>query len=414
MLVSLFYAVNPAAIYGVAYLVQRTILMVVMFGLLQMNLYLWALRTRYKILSVMAFVVSLLCFVLAMAFKEQAMPLILIYPLFSIGVWKWRSLIYNVLLLILCHNYLPSVLFTVKQAIYDKIGWTEHYAEYIKEACYIEETYIYLRSIITQTMLFFKYFLIWILPIETSIDMRDVVAAIKNPLPWVGFTAFIATFITGVVLLFKRTHRLLGLGIILAIALFVPELSRIRLGETFVVYRSYLYAIGYMIIIAYFLSKMPKRTLLICFLILLPLSLITYKRLNLFNNPAALWMKASDLAGPNCCSSFRADSNAGMLLMNKGVYSAAKIYLDKSLKSYTNYPASNCNLASWYYQTADWKNAEVKIKENLNNARFNVCKEAMQIIQAEINRHKKPRGKNEKSNNHNHVADVPASVQRNR
>ena len=89
----LFFALNPASIHAVAYLVQRNVLFMLFFGLLQCILYLRAIESKSEIKAATFFVLSLICFTLCKFYKEQGLMFALMYPLLSIGSTSKRFIL---------------------------------------------------------------------------------------------------------------------------------------------------------------------------------------------------------------------------------------------------------------------------------------------------------------------------------
>lgn len=284
----LFFAFNPASIHAVCYLVQRNILMMVMFGLSQCVLFLKAIETKSEVRATIFFLLSVLLFLLCKFCKEQGLMFALMFPILSIGHASKRVLVYNLAIV-------PFGLWLGLKKMIALLWFTPDLHEngrIILEACRIETAGLYLKSIVTQCWLFFKYFLIWIFPIQTSIDMREPLReSLWYAIPFLLFS------LAGLKLIIKRGTRILGIGILSSVVLFIPELSTIRLGEIFVVYRSYAF-FGFIIIIGYFINSiwiLKPRYQIIPFLLFIPIFFVTSKGLKQFEKSSWTWLKAASL-----------------------------------------------------------------------------------------------------------------------
>jgi protein O-mannosyl-transferase len=298
---ALIFALHPVAVYGVAYLIQRSTLMATLFVLLMLRVYLEGLLrgSWYWMLAAVLFYFAALYskehsilapgVALAMTFlirKPSAVLLKQIVPYAILLALLAATVIYIVIARgLLGAAYEPNaivILFTSAnlQGVTDLPN-------------------IYLLSILTQSWLFFKYLGLWLLPNPAwmSVDMREPFA--MSLLGWhtLGLVAFLAYFCAAVWLLLKQGRMgLLGFALLSPWILFLTELSTVRIQEPFVLYRSYLWMPGLFaalpVAFGWFSSKKAFLLLGVVSLLLMPLML---NRLHTFSSTLLLWDDAEKL-----------------------------------------------------------------------------------------------------------------------
>lgn len=243
---ALLFVLHPAGIYATAYLVQRTTLAATFFSLLALWLLaLWHQRRAWPWL-----VASTGCFFIAVTSKEHALPII------ACGAWLllWldspRPATLRSRALVLKSLALPAAaVISVAVCLYIS-GYVEFVgslyepiAQRAAESIPMEN--LYLRSVITQGFLFFKYLLVWLAPLPgpMSIDMREPVASSLLVFPETAGCALFVAFGAGAFWLLLRGGRagLAGFALLCAWTMFLPEFWVVRVQEPFVLYRSYLW-----------------------------------------------------------------------------------------------------------------------------------------------------------------------------
>lgn len=349
--VSIFFAVNPAAIYAVAYLTQRSQLLMLFFGLCQCLLYWKALSTCRRWISPVCFVMSLFCFGLVMLSKEQGVVFLAIYPLLSVAHRSSpvRSVLFNVALIPIVY-----ALYLFSRGFFFVPLETSTWQNWFNCAAVADQHHIYLRSIITQCRLFFKYFALWLVPLPTSIDMREIFVRSVWDFKWAAI--FVGYAIGSGCLLLNRATRCLGFGLVLAACFIMPELTRVRAGDIFVVYRSYIYAFAYMIALGWFVDAvvptLNRKSFVVFFVILTVTCFVTQKRLQTFESPALLWAHAAsliDVRNPELkCQAARAFNNTGSALLRSGRPTEAVSWLQKAVEIKPDYLAAIANLDNAY------------------------------------------------------------------
>lgn len=297
---ALIFALHPISVYGVAYLIERSILMATLFVMLMLLAYLegllrggwhWMLAAVLfyfaavfsKEHSIVAMGVAL---ALTFLIRKPSLALLKkIAPYFILPALIAISLLLSVKG-ILGHAYEPNALGILDLSA-KRQGLTE-----LPNA--------YLLSILTQSFLFFKYLWLWLLPNPAwmSVDMREPFAV--SFLSWphtLGLIAFLVYPFIAIRLLLKRgSMGLLGFALLFPWIMYLTEFSAVRIQEPFVLYRSYLWMPGLFAALPVVLGWLtPKKMyLLLCVicLLLIPLAL---NRLNTFSSTLLLWDDAEKL-----------------------------------------------------------------------------------------------------------------------
>jgi protein O-mannosyl-transferase len=289
---ALFFLWHPVAVYGAAYLIQRTIVMATLFSLLALYVYMRGLtenRPRWLWGSVGLYY-------LAIFSKEHAVMLpAVMLVLTLLLVQPSRALV---------RRLLPIYAACAAIAIYvalQKLGILgsvyEVAAPEMLEKIKVENPYP--LSVLTQSLLFFKYWLLWILPDPAwmSIDMREPFAtAIFSPYLF-AMLAFVAYGAVGLWLLLRRGYAgLLGFAMLFPWLMFATEFATVRIQESFILYRSYLWMAGAFAALPLILKCLPSRLafygMLFC---TIALAMLSVNRLTTFANPYMLWNDAEVL-----------------------------------------------------------------------------------------------------------------------
>jgi tetratricopeptide (TPR) repeat protein len=159
---------------------------------------------------------------------------------------------------------------------------------------------LHLSSVLTQAGLFFKYCLLMLIPNPAwmSIDMREAFILLwRDWTNWIGLIAFVGYGIFALICLLRGGRiALLGLALIYPWLFFVTEFSTIRVQEIFVLYRSYLWLPGYMLLFPLILSALPDKKIMlagaVAAILLVPMA---WNRLWVFADNYRLWDDAVQL-----------------------------------------------------------------------------------------------------------------------
>lgn len=235
---ALLFSVHPVASYATGYVIQRTILLSTLFALLTI---LWHVRAQQQGRPLF-FLTAVGGYALSVFSKEHSILLPTVLLVFSYWLhrqdivwrrgWNWVWPAYAGVALWILVLRQSAV---AQGTLYEPMAQT--FAELPE--------YPYLASVATQLVLFFKYVVLWLFPDPRamSIDVQHDLPGYV--LPWVGLGACLA--ILGLAAFAWRSLRrrdewsIAGCVALGALLLFGTELWAIRLSESFVLYRSYLW-----------------------------------------------------------------------------------------------------------------------------------------------------------------------------
>jgi tetratricopeptide (TPR) repeat protein len=316
---ALVFACHPLSVYGVGYLMQRSILMATMFTLVMQLAYLRGLlehNKNYLALAVAAY------FIAVFSKEHSIMAPAILLPL----TWLMRDRIklpYGVLLATWAGFVLVALLGMMN--VKDHIGtvYEPDAASLLGRSDVIHgATVLHLLSVLTQAGLFFKYFLLMLLPNPAwmSIDMRETFfLSYRDWTSWIGLTIFIIYGLVALRCLFKGGRiALFGLALLYPWLLFMTEFSSVRVQEIFVLYRSYLWLPGFILIFPLLVSALPERKIIlagvVAAIVLVPFA---------WNR---LWVMADD---------YRLWNDAVLLLHGEDRLGAARTYYGRAHASAT-------------------------------------------------------------------------------
>ncbi len=347
---ALIFALHPIAVYGVAYLVERSIILATLFGIAALLCYLEGLnrdKTRW-------YAGSALFYFLAVFSKEHsimipgvaaALTLLLHKPSLSLvkKVWLPFALYLGIGLLVVLR--VRGVL----GAPYEPFA-AEMLAHLSDQQQGINIENAYGLSVITEGFLFFKYLLLWVIPYTgwMSVDMRQPFAA--HFLSWpelAGLILFIAYPLFAVRFLLKGGRQgLLGFGLLFPWILYLTELSSVRIQEPFVLYRSYLWMSGLPVVLLAFLGAAPRKLLAIALPVLcLVVAALAWNRLDTFSDNLKLW---SDVVSKNQNEKLlgveRGYNNRGFAYLEAGQLREAQEDFTKSVALNPKYPEAHLNI----------------------------------------------------------------------
>jgi hypothetical protein len=160
-----------------------------------------------------------------------------------------------------------------------------------------ERAYAY--SVLTQSGLFFKYGVLWLLPNPAwmSVDMREPFASGIFSAYGVALLAYLLYGGLALRLLLKRGQAgLIGFAMLFPWLMFMTEFSSVRIQEIFVLYRSYIWALGGVMALPLLLMQLNARlTVMVSVLIAATLFMFSMERLATFSHPVLLWEDAAKL-----------------------------------------------------------------------------------------------------------------------
>ncbi len=265
----LFFAINPVAVYGVAYLAQRSILLATTFTLATLLFVLKAAETdkhRYWLFAMIAFVAALLS-------KEYVImaPAIAVAVFIAVKRPPTKKLLaftgMGAFVAAAAGYFLYQRYGGIVGVAFDELSTT--YATQLSTQSPEVKDKLWPLSIMNEMRLFFEYGWRWFLSSTRfmSIDMRP-----EFPLSltdWRYVTAalgFVAVLVGSVVLFlrYRGKRSFLGFCLLIPTLLFFTEFATIWIQDPFVLYRSYLWAIAVPGIVLLGLSLCSVRLLVLC------------------------------------------------------------------------------------------------------------------------------------------------------
>ncbi len=294
---ALIFALHPVAVYAVGYVVQRSILMAVFFVLIMQLAYLRGLLTgRWGYLLLAAF-----AYFMAVFSKEHS---VMAPALLAAETLLLRGQIRagkRPLWLVWAAFFLIGLLIILRAKGTFGTPYEAMAADQFKQEGVAESSLsLHLLSILTQMGFFFKYLLLWLLPNPAwmSIDMREpFLSGLDAWQGWLGAAAFLAYGAFALRLLLRGGRLgLLGLAMLYPWLQFVLEFSSIRVQEPFVLYRSYLWMPGLMLVFPLLLEKWRwKFSWVVLGVAVALLSAASANRLWVMADPYRLWDDAARL-----------------------------------------------------------------------------------------------------------------------
>ncbi|OVE82387.1 hypothetical protein BVY03_01035, partial [bacterium K02(2017)] len=244
---------------------------------------------------------------------------------------------------------------------------------------------IYFLSIINQASLYFKYFILFIIPITKwmSIDIH-----LSFPQEWhhfpefFGFIAFLCIPLFCFLLLKNKNLELkfVCLGLIGPWLFFATEMAAARIMEPFVIYRSYLWLAFFIfsILSLYKLLKFKLTWVVLLLLCTLQVSMAK-ERLNTFESLVSVWRDAVEkIDDDKVPGSYRPYNSLGYSLLLEGESKEAFLQLEKSIAIQPDYHMSHFNMA-WglekigkLEEAAEYYKTAIAKQKNYTDAHLNL------------------------------------------
>lgn len=310
---TLFFACNPVAVYAVGYVIQRSILMATFFTLAMQLAYLRGLINGQKYWLAL----SVLFYFLAVFSKEHSLMAPAVIVMMTILLKPYNKTNWRILATTWLGFIVVALFVILKMKGISSIAY-EHDATSLLEqqAIVASAQNVHLLSAMTQAGLFFKYLFLWVIPNPAwmSIDMRETFASsISAWQNWLKVACFIAYGGIALKLLLRRGKAgLIGFALLYPWLLFMVEFSSVRIQEPFVLYRSYLWMPGLLLLIPLALDGLQnKKAMIITFVLIVGLIPLSWNRLWVFADTYRLW------------------NDAAVLLKNDTVPGAARIFYNR-------------------------------------------------------------------------------------
>jgi tetratricopeptide (TPR) repeat protein len=327
------FALNPMAVYAVAYLVQRSILMATMFVALACLCFVQGLMTQRRAWLGLA----LVCYVLSVLSKEHAVTAIgIAVPLY---VFVRRPDIRRTLavsaaaltVLLAAGGVLYQAYGAIIGTVFDETSLA--YAQQLEQVSPGIGARLYGLSIVNQATRFFQYGFLWFVPDVSvmSIDIRP-----EFPLDLWGWPQTVAMLSYAVLLagsawlVLRRSDALglAGLCMLVPGLLFLTEFATVWLQDPFVLYRSYLWALTMPALVALPLIGLKRNVLYAIGAVLAcTFAGLAFERLLSLRDAQRAWADAAakiDLHAPvNAVGRWRPMLNLGAEYLERSAYDMA-------------------------------------------------------------------------------------------
>ncbi|MES2024868.1 MAG: tetratricopeptide repeat protein [Pseudomonadota bacterium] len=366
-----WFAIHPVAVYGAGYLAQRTILFATLFSLLS----LWFYRRSFAENRTVDVVSAALFYSLAVFSKEHAIMLPLAtLPLAALYEASWRANFKRIALyLLLCMPAALTVWLATKHIVAS--SYEPDVAAMLPQmqniAVLAQSRGEWLVSIVLQAGFFFDYLAFWLVPDVRflSADMRFDFVHIWSSW-WVFPKAFLFFLSPLVAIYFLRKKGLIALfccGFLYSWFLFLTELAAVRFQEPFVLYRSYLWAPGYAMMLVAVCARAPRRWLLMAAIpLFVVFFLLARDRLTSLSTEANVWKDAAaKLESPTLVGSDRIFYNRGLAYMREKQYDDAIADFSRTVQLNPKVAQAYYNRALAYYALEQYAEAMVDLELGL-------------------------------------------------
>jgi hypothetical protein len=257
---ALVFLLHPVAVYAAGYVVERSILMATFFVLVMQLAYVRGLlsgRRGWLALAAAAYFMAVFS-------KEHS---VMAPALLAAETWLLRGQIrasrVSLYLSWAAFAAIGLLIVMTAKGVFGTPYEAMAAALFKQEGVIASTPMLHLLSAMTQMGLFFKYLLLWLLPNPAwmSIDMREpFVATLGAWQGWLGAGAFILYGLLGLRLLARGgTRGLLGLAMLYPWLQFILEFASIRVQEPFVLYRSYLWMPGLMLLFPVLAAQFAQK-----------------------------------------------------------------------------------------------------------------------------------------------------------
>lgn len=304
---ALLFLLHPAAVYAVAYLIERSIILAALFSVAA----LWCVLEGLLRRSSGWYAAAAVAYFLAVCSKEHAVMVPAVVAALALlvrgaslelarrlaGVFVLFAAV-GVAVILKSKGVLGAAYEPFAADVFSHLGAPRGD---------IDAGLAYPLSVLNQTTLFFRYLLTWLVPWPgwMSVDVRT--AFPPQLVAWpqtAGFLAWLAYAAVAAWLLLKRGRAgLLGFGLLCPWLFALTEVATVRVQEPFVLYRSYLWMTGLPAIVPVLAGGLATRWRVgFAAAACLVLVVAARDRLDSFSSPLKLWddavSKNTDLQAP--------------------------------------------------------------------------------------------------------------------
>lgn len=328
------FALNPVAVYAVAYLAQRSIVMATLFVIL----FFWSFVRGLQTGKVLWFIGAALSYIAAVLSKEYAVSMALMIVPIYIYVCRpgWKKTIAvaigSIFLLLVAVIAFWQIYGELVGRVFD-----EQSIDFVRQLEQLRpgiSEKIYPLSILNEAALFFVYGFLWIFPNVQwmSIDLRPAFPlGFDSILHVLGALAYIAIFACSVWLVVRSSGawRLVALLTLLPLIGYVTEFATVWVQDPFVLYRSYLWAIALPGLVAMVLMQFNPRHIYVFGVVVgLAFAGLALERVLSLKNAGTAWADAAEKtdrnAPANAVGRSRIYLNLGSYRLEKGMYEQAE------------------------------------------------------------------------------------------
>lgn len=322
------FAVHPVATYAVGYLIQRSIVMATLFGVLACHAFIKGLVKERAPEKATWFAWAVVAYVGAVASKEHAFLIAgMAVPLYIfVRRPRWQRATAAIVLTAAAVGVVVTVLLRFYPHLLGEV-FDETSRQLVAQLDRQRPgagAQIFPLSVLNQAALFFYYGFLWAMPVVgwMSIDMRPAFPLTLTSLPHVvGAIAYLAALLLATWAVLRRSDvwGFVGLCLLFPLLLFWTEFSTVWVQDPMVLYRSYLWAIPIPGLVAVTLRGTGFSDKTLCGLGLagaLVLAALSVERLSSLQTPLTAWSDAVEKidakGGPaNAVGRYRAFLNRG-------------------------------------------------------------------------------------------------------
>ncbi|SFD32450.1 tetratricopeptide repeat protein [Paracidovorax konjaci] len=328
------FAVNPMAVYAVAYLVQRSIVMATFFAVLACWCFVRGLSGRgagWYAGAIVAYAAAVLSKEHAVMVAAMAVPLYI-----HVRRPGWRTIAGIAGVSAVLVAVAAAVLFGVYGDLLGKV-FDQRSIDFTRQLERLSPgigARMYPLSILNEAALFFAYGFLWFVPnvMWMSVDLRPAFplgyAAFPQVLGLVGYVALWAAAVWAV-LRRRGVLSLVGVALLFPLLLYVTEFATVWVQDPFVLYRSYLWAVAVPVLVAIVLTGFKPRTIYVLGSIVgLVFAMLAFERVASLSDDYTAWGDAAektDLKAPqNAVGRWRPFLNLGAYHLDRGSVTEAQ------------------------------------------------------------------------------------------
>lgn len=328
------FAVNPMAVYAVAYLVQRSIVMATLFAVLACWCFVQALSGR----GWQWYALALMSYMAAILSKEHAvMTAAIAVPLYiHVRRPSWKIVLSMAGASAAVVIVAAAVFFGIYGEFVGKLfdQRSVDFAQQLEQMSPGITQRMYPLSVLNEAALFFAYGFLWFVPnvLWMSVDLRP-----PFPLSYTSFPHVLGIFgylgLWGAALWAVLSRRgalsLAGVALSFPLLLYATEFATVWVQDPFVLYRSYLWAIAVPILAAIILTGFQPKTIYIigCTLVLV-FGVLAFERVQSLSDDHTAWGDAAEKidqkAPANAVGRWRPFLNLGAYHLDRGSIAEAQ------------------------------------------------------------------------------------------